>query len=135
MFVFFFFQAEDGIRDGHVTGVQTCALPISLRRKDCDRTIRSASIKAVPVSFDIDVRVAAGSIGIGEFHVGIDEHSKPGANNEGVQWAVAVVLHPMYQIDHLLDFGDIRAAHPEITHLCAAESSLYHLLLESDPGI
>src|SRR5437870_5916117 len=25
----FFFQAEDGIRDGHVTGVQTCALPIS----------------------------------------------------------------------------------------------------------
>src|SRR6266571_3592455 len=25
----FFFQAEDGIRDGRVTGVQTCALPIS----------------------------------------------------------------------------------------------------------
>src|SRR5207253_8557944 len=24
-----FLQAEDGIRDGHVTGVQTCALPIS----------------------------------------------------------------------------------------------------------
>src|SRR5439155_11327165 len=29
---FFFFQAEDGIRDGHVTGVQTCALPISALR-------------------------------------------------------------------------------------------------------
>src|SRR5690625_5721200 len=29
MLVCFFFQAEDGIRDGHVTGVQTCALPIS----------------------------------------------------------------------------------------------------------
>src|SRR6266508_5439742 len=28
MFCLFFFQAEDGIRDGHVTGVQTCALPI-----------------------------------------------------------------------------------------------------------
>src|SRR5690606_39830505 len=28
---FFFFQAEDGIRDFHVTGVQTCALPISTR--------------------------------------------------------------------------------------------------------
>src|SRR5690348_18201292 len=28
--LFFFFQAEDGIRDGRVTGVQTCALPISL---------------------------------------------------------------------------------------------------------
>src|SRR6267143_4578394 len=37
---FFFFQAEDGIRDGTVTGVQTCALPIShggaaLRAADC----------------------------------------------------------------------------------------------------
>src|SRR5206468_8743565 len=30
----FFFQAEDGIRDLIVTGVQTCALPISLRRSD-----------------------------------------------------------------------------------------------------
>src|SRR5690606_39456065 len=29
----FFFQAEDGIRDFHVTGVQTCALPISARRR------------------------------------------------------------------------------------------------------
>src|SRR5436305_3580456 len=27
--MFFFFQAEDGIRDADVTGVQTCALPIS----------------------------------------------------------------------------------------------------------
>src|SRR5690606_40193091 len=27
---YFFFQAEDGIRDFHVTGVQTCALPISM---------------------------------------------------------------------------------------------------------
>src|SRR5699024_11917040 len=29
----FFFQAEDGIRDRNVTGVQTCALPISSARK------------------------------------------------------------------------------------------------------
>src|SRR5260221_10474486 len=29
--LFFFFQAEDGIRDHCVTGVQTCALPIYLR--------------------------------------------------------------------------------------------------------
>src|SRR5438093_12823272 len=28
MYFFFFFQAEDGIRDWSVTGVQTCALPI-----------------------------------------------------------------------------------------------------------
>src|SRR5438874_7301720 len=30
-FLFFFFQAEDGIRDLYVTGVQTCALPIYAR--------------------------------------------------------------------------------------------------------
>src|SRR5256884_6999312 len=31
-YFFFFFQAEDGIRDVAVTGVQTCALPISLKK-------------------------------------------------------------------------------------------------------
>src|SRR5690625_5997778 len=31
----FFFQAEDGIRDGYVTGVQTCALPISTVMPSC----------------------------------------------------------------------------------------------------
>src|SRR5207249_6338077 len=36
-FSFFFFQAEDGIRDRNVTGVQTCALPILERgwRRRC----------------------------------------------------------------------------------------------------
>src|SRR5260370_13551418 len=33
MYLFFFFQAEDGIRDSSVTGVQTCALPISFVRR------------------------------------------------------------------------------------------------------
>src|SRR5690606_40666516 len=33
----FFFQAEDGIRDFHVTGVQTCALPISTRRNSASK--------------------------------------------------------------------------------------------------
>src|SRR2546427_9553478 len=37
---FFFFQAEDGIRDLTVTGVQTCALPIL---GQCSRRARSAS--------------------------------------------------------------------------------------------
>src|SRR5256885_12218374 len=33
---FFFFQAEDGIRDYKVTGVQTCALPIYSALKELD---------------------------------------------------------------------------------------------------
>src|SRR5579884_1746716 len=42
---FFFFQAEDGIRGGHVTEVQTCALPISPRRP---RSRRSATTAISP---------------------------------------------------------------------------------------
>src|SRR5207244_9793966 len=38
---FFFFQAEDGIRDDLVTGVQTCALPISMRARERGRARRS----------------------------------------------------------------------------------------------
>src|SRR5690348_17590399 len=39
----FFFQAEDGIRDGRVTGVQTCALPIFSFDRFRGRTDRSTS--------------------------------------------------------------------------------------------
>src|SRR5216683_1620800 len=48
-FFFFFFQAEDGIRDLIVTGVQTCALPISpnrLRNAHELHGFRNASVKA-----------------------------------------------------------------------------------------
>src|SRR5256885_10736365 len=38
MYFFFFFQAEDGIRDYKVTGVQTCALPILMRTSGLDFT-------------------------------------------------------------------------------------------------
>src|SRR5687768_18249038 len=40
MYLFFFFQAEDGIRDVAVTGVQTCALPI------CAAAPRAAAVDA-----------------------------------------------------------------------------------------
>src|SRR5690606_39431203 len=39
----FFFQAEDGIRDFHVTGVQTCALPIFRLRPHYPRSVAAAS--------------------------------------------------------------------------------------------
>src|SRR5437773_10289374 len=41
--LFFFFQAEDGIRDRDVTGVQTCALPISTGRGRSPCPANSAS--------------------------------------------------------------------------------------------
>src|SRR5690348_17437628 len=39
----FFFQAEDGIRDGRVTGVQTCALPIFETTMDDVRAVMDAA--------------------------------------------------------------------------------------------
>src|SRR2546422_2397990 len=45
--LFFFFQAEDGIRDVAVTGVQTCALPISvLEIEQAGLTHRIATLAA-----------------------------------------------------------------------------------------
>src|SRR3712207_7165748 len=41
----FFFQAEDGIRDIGVTGVQTCALPISGRRPAAAGRISTAAVR------------------------------------------------------------------------------------------
>src|SRR2546427_10773177 len=51
--MFFFFQAEDGIRDLTVTGVQTCALPISslpgarIERLDRDTTRGRGSVEEI----------------------------------------------------------------------------------------
>src|SRR5260370_743097 len=47
---FFFFQAEDGIRDSSVTGVQTCALPISSRRRHTDSSVTGVQTCALPIS-------------------------------------------------------------------------------------
>src|SRR2546429_6577316 len=42
--IFFFFQAEDGIRDVAVTGVQTCALPILSRGPEWREPSRSSTL-------------------------------------------------------------------------------------------
>src|SRR5256886_4681400 len=47
---FFFFQAEDGIRDLTVTGVQTCALPICSQPRSPTYEMREASTRWVPIS-------------------------------------------------------------------------------------
>src|SRR5699024_12233979 len=46
--IFFFFQAEDGIRDRNVTGVQTCALPISSGAVSVYMSLSNGSMYARP---------------------------------------------------------------------------------------
>src|SRR5688572_32097273 len=67
LFFFFFFQAEDGIRDLTVTGVQTCALPIS-RQRDCEDA-------AHPLALALGKSLAAVFADDGTD----DEESQPGA--------------------------------------------------------
>src|SRR5258708_19305079 len=43
--MFFFFQAEDGIRDDLVTGVQTCALPIFSKLRENAKTVIGVGVK------------------------------------------------------------------------------------------
>src|SRR5438874_12482192 len=50
--LFFFFQAEDGIRDLNVTGVQTCALPIFDRKP---KFVFAPSADAVPGAIPFDM--------------------------------------------------------------------------------
>src|SRR5438105_9471258 len=64
VFCFFFFQAEDGIRDPLVTGVQTCALPIlnsviSRPHSPRPRITRRNSVSVTPA---IGASTAAGRI-------------------------------------------------------------------------
>src|SRR5260370_4241883 len=52
---FFFFQAEDGIRDSSVTGVQTCALPISWLTPFCAVNVMANVPDAVGVPLSVPV--------------------------------------------------------------------------------
>src|SRR5689334_25198875 len=53
---FFFFQAEDGIRDGTVTGVQTCALPIFAYKNGMDDFQRIAKLPVAVANLPVGDR-------------------------------------------------------------------------------
>src|SRR2546430_5025680 len=62
MYFFFFFQAEDGIRDLTVTGVQTCALPIFDRWRAEGRSVTSALSTPRPATFAPKPATAVASV-------------------------------------------------------------------------
>src|SRR5438874_6788345 len=71
---FFFFQAEDGIRDLYVTGVQTCALPIF---EQPDRPARPQRIERIPLA--IVYMISAGRSGCStrsDTHALLDEERR-----------------------------------------------------------
>src|SRR3712207_7429518 len=82
LFVFFFFQAEDGIRDIGVTGVQTCALPISGCHTTPGRRPRPCSSETVPPVLDLRPRGAAGPLLPGQAAPPPLEPSSPSRSEE-----------------------------------------------------
>src|SRR5438552_13194634 len=58
----FFFQAEDGIRDDLVTGVQTCALPISGRNFGCGSSREHAAWALQDYGFEVVIAPSFGDI-------------------------------------------------------------------------
>src|SRR5689334_24141475 len=75
--LFFFFQAEDGIRDGTVTGVQTCALPISMRVWDIRQTIqmvRQLTASNAVVRLQADGSMAVNALYASLFTTGCELH-------------------------------------------------------------
>src|SRR2546430_11105717 len=74
LLTYFFFQAEDGIRDLNVTGVQTCALPISTSRQG---TIRLALTWGRSRAHGKEVRVHAKAVGSALLGMKLRAHHVP----------------------------------------------------------
>src|SRR5256885_3528193 len=79
--LFFFFQAEDGIRDYKVTGVQTCALPISMNEKHV-APIGILSPEITLGSYDL-AHVPDQRIGVPVSRAGDAEHMRNPVHMEG----------------------------------------------------
>src|SRR5690606_39880717 len=67
------FQAEDGIRDFHVTGVQTCALPISL-----EAALRLGGHVTTASCRDGESALTAVEHSVGGFHAAVVDMQLPG---------------------------------------------------------
>src|SRR5689334_24547648 len=77
--IVFFFQAEDGIRDGTVTGVQTCALPISKSGETPSPV--TGEKEATPAIMSLGVKLSvssARSSGVWRLTVGRSEERRVG---------------------------------------------------------
>src|SRR3712207_1958909 len=104
-FCFFFFQAEDGIRDIGVTGVQTCALPIL-------PALERASGRQAGVGFGV-----AYYPGFLRESTAIADYYDPGA--------IIFGRHDQATIDRLLDLHKIFKVEPKVVSIRTAEAVKY----------
>src|SRR2546421_12464490 len=93
--LFFFFQAEDGIRDLIVTGVQTCALPISLRLSSPAWLAQPSSTSSIAAGSSEGLRASSAAIGTAARSSGRTAESAPPERPNGGGAAAAVEGPPM----------------------------------------
>src|SRR3989449_6463343 len=112
MFIFFFFQAEDGIRDVAVTGVQTCALPISMReaRDLAERVARARSAFLANMSHEIRTPMNA-VLGFVELVLDTELAAEQRRALELVRTSSEALLTILNDI---LDYSKIEAEHLEL---------------------
>src|SRR5215510_4649994 len=116
---FFFFQAEDGIRDGHVTGVQTCALPIfarvgSYNERQVRRFVQLWEInrtRDLPAVDEVAMRLAATipeplppTVVHGDFRLGntMVSHGDPTRIAAVLDWEMGAIGDPRADVGYLL---------------------------------
>src|SRR5207249_8997275 len=83
---FFFFQAEDGIRDRNVTGVQTCALPILHLRRIADWWVgdeQPALVSHPPIRYPPEMQsLRVDGTVLVEAALDVTGHVEPGSRSE-----------------------------------------------------
>src|SRR5438552_12653519 len=109
--VFFFFQAEDGIRDDLVTGVQTCALPILLGKSVI---VKGQILSREDLTIDGEVE---GTVEMQEHRLTIGPNGKVRASVKAREVIVLGTLHGNVETGDRIDIrkeaklvGDIKTA-------------------------
>src|SRR5262249_53141672 len=125
--LFFFFQAEDGIRDWSVTGVQTCALPICIEAAagmpTNGHTARSAAMTPPPVHrhntpVNLAGRVAivtGGAVGIGRVYV-------RRLLAEGARVLIGDIVDATDALRELADRGEVRSVTVDVASATSAQA-------------
>src|SRR5256885_14593180 len=126
--LFFFFQAEDGIRDYKVTGVQTCALPISARARFDG--IKVQLLTGGPLALFAQQLPAATPINLLQ-----GSYAPTAARAVGLRaWRVAAILLMSLVSLHLVGkIGELQLLKSRERQLDASIRDTFHAAMPGDP--
>src|SRR5690606_1319575 len=132
------FLAEDGIRDFHVTGVQTCALPILLDHESLISTLKQMHtlteyFQALGTSKILDIQPVRDA----SHYIDLKINSLMGIENFGLIHNIILLfiityllfkISTYYQLKSKIYLASIFLIHPAIFHVFVEETSRKHIL-------